>query len=104
MANGRPKPDSDLDRVMMSGLMPISSKLKKLPVRPQPAWMSSTISSISCLRQSFSSLRTHSAEAAFRPPSPWTTSTMTAAGLSMPLEGSASSLSIIAMVLTLSPK
>src|SRR5690606_15164409 len=103
-AKGRPKPLRDLDRVMMSGLMPISSKLKKVPVRPQPAWMSSTMSSMSCLRQSFSSLRIQSADAAFRPPSPWTTSTITAAGLSTPLLGSLSSLSIIEMVLTLSPK
>ncbi|MNT54133.1 hypothetical protein D3C72_1912670 [compost metagenome] len=84
--------------------MPICSKLKKLPVRPQPAWMSSTINSMSCLRHRRSSLRIHSAEATLRPPSPCTTSTITAAGLSMPLLGSSSSLSIIAMVLTWSPK
>ncbi|MDT4875494.1 hypothetical protein FQZ97_1108660 [compost metagenome] len=44
---GRPKPESDFDSVTISGLMPAGSKLKKVPVRPQPAWMSSTIIRIS---------------------------------------------------------
>src|SRR3546814_3946448 len=36
-AKGRPMPDSDFASVTMSGVKPISSKLKKPPVRPQPA-------------------------------------------------------------------
>jgi hypothetical protein len=48
---GRPLPLIDFDMQMISGSRPAASKLKKLPVRPQPAWMSSTISRISCSRQ-----------------------------------------------------
>jgi NAD(P)-dependent dehydrogenase (short-subunit alcohol dehydrogenase family) len=42
--NGRPYALSDFDSVTRSGRMPARSKLKNVPVRPQPAWMSSTIS------------------------------------------------------------
>ena len=53
----------DLETVTMSGTMPASSKEKKAPVRPQPIWMSSTISSMSCRSHSSRSARSHSARA-----------------------------------------
>ena len=67
---GRPKPLNDLDSVTISGLMPDFSKLKKLPVRPLPTWISSTISRISKSRQIFSTSRSHSSPATRMPPSP----------------------------------
>src|SRR3546814_20429898 len=45
-AIGRPEPEIDLDRVTMSGSIPISSNEKKGPVRPHPTWMSSMMSRI----------------------------------------------------------
>ncbi len=59
---GSPYPLMDLDTVTMSGVMPASSKEKKAPVRPQPIWMSSTISSMSC--------RVHSSARAAQPLGP----------------------------------
>ncbi len=69
----------------MSGTMPGSSKLKKAPVRPQPAWMSSRISRMprrrgDCARGAAATSR----RATLMPPSPCTVSTITAAGRSRP--------------------
>ncbi|MNJ69191.1 hypothetical protein D3C77_655140 [compost metagenome] len=90
--------------MMMSGRMPAASKLKNVPVRPQPTWMSSTISSMSWRLHSFSSSFSQRSVATLTPPSPCTVSTMTAAGLSMPLLGSSSMRSRYAMVSTSGPK
>ncbi len=83
----------DFDRVTMSGVIPASSKEKKPPVRPQPIWMSSTISSMSWRWHRSWSARSHSARATLMPPSPWTVSTITAAGLFSPEPWSSSSRS-----------
>ncbi len=87
-ANGSPMPDRDFESVTMSGLIPARSKEKNGPVRPQPIWMSSTMNSSSCSRQTASSPRSHSSLATLMPPSPWTVSTITAAGRSRPEPGS----------------
>ncbi len=45
--NGRPMPESDFDMHTMSGSIPARSNENSGPVRPKPAWMSSTISRMS---------------------------------------------------------
>ena len=50
--------------------MPARSKEKKVPVLPQPAWISSTIKSAPSEVQISLSLRSQAMEATFRPPSP----------------------------------
>ncbi len=77
----------------MSGTMPDSSKEKNAPVRPQPIWMSSTISSMSWRSHNSASARSHSGRATLMPPSPCTDSTMTAAGLFRPEPWSSNSRS-----------
>ncbi len=49
---------------------PDGSKLKNVPVRPHPAWMSSTIRRMSFSLQMRAMERSHSAEAGLMPPSP----------------------------------
>ncbi|CAM5266726.1 hypothetical protein SANTM175S_03199 [Streptomyces antimycoticus] len=73
--------------------MPDSSKEKKAPVRPQPIWMSSTISSMSWRSHSSARARSHSGRATLIPPSPCTVSTITAAGWLRPEPWSSSSRS-----------
>src|SRR3546814_691664 len=92
-AKGSPMPESDLAWVTMSGVKPMVSKLKKGPVRPQPAWMSSTISNAPCAFASPAMRRSHAGDATLSPPSPCTVSTRLAAGASTPLHGSARRLS-----------
>ena len=103
-AIGKPMPPIDFDRHTMSGTTPARSKLKKSPVRPQPAWMSSTMSGMSSSRVRSRSARSHGTDATFSPPSPCTVSTITAAGRSTPELGSSSSLRISATVSWPSPR
>lgn len=70
--------------------MPLRSKLKNVPVRPQPAWMSSTMSRAPTSRAMRATARIQAFEALARPPSPCTVSSRIAAGASMPEAGSAS--------------
>jgi hypothetical protein len=79
---GRPYPLSALDRHTMSGVMPLSSKEKNVPVRPQPAWMSSTIRRLSCRLARSARRRNQLGVAVWIPPSPWMVSTRNAAGAS----------------------
>ena len=57
----------------------------QIAVRPHPVCTSSTISTMSCFRQSFQMRRANSRVAGIVPPSPWTSSRITAAGLGTPL-------------------
>src|SRR5690606_9039550 len=103
-AKGGPMPESDLASVTTSGLTPARSKLKNEPVRPQPAWMSSTMNSAPCRRAIASMRRSQASLATLRPPSPWTVSTMIAAGLSRPEDVSSRRRSSCAAVSTSRPK
>ena len=57
----QPEPEIDFDSTTRSGTIPAPSKLKKVPVRPQPACMSSTISSAPCRAAIAATRRSHSA-------------------------------------------
>ena len=97
---GRPLPEIDLDRQIRSGWIPAGSNEKNVPVRPQPAWMSSTMSNTSWRLQHSESRCSQEKWAVWSPPSPWTVSTMTAA---TEVDPSASIVSSTPTVSTSSP-
>ena len=99
--SGMPRPPIDFDITTMSGMIPARSNEKNVPVRQQPTWISSTIMRISFLSQnSRTSLRNWSLNGRI-PPSAWSVSMITAAGLSTP-EWS-SSRSVCIYLITSSP-
>ncbi len=82
-----------LDSTTTSGTMPACSKANILPVRAKPLWISSTISATPACSVIRRKPRSQSRSAGTTPPSPWTTSTITAAGNCTPPSGSFSRFS-----------
>ncbi len=81
---GEPIPLSALDATITSGSMSYCSKANHVPVRPHPVCTSSTISGMPSSLVSARTRRTKSPRAGTTPPSPWTSSRITAAGEAMP--------------------
>ncbi len=83
-----PIPPSAFDARITSGTIPWCSNEYHVPVRPQPVWISSTMSGMSSSDVTRRTPRTNSVGAGMTPPSACTISMIVAAGLVTPPLGS----------------
>ncbi len=97
---GRPMPDRALEAHTTSGSMPYCSNANQVPVRPQPLCTSSTMSGMPRRRVTSRIRWTNSTSAGMTPPSPCTSSMITAAGRVIPALTSVSAFSRNAAQLT----